>query len=183
MQKIGQLFVLAGAICLGHAANAADESAKPNPVKQQIMEWMLTDQKFVDKAVSSGRAEVELSQLAIQKSPTPRVKEFAQKMVDDHSKASLDLKTIAQDKGLKIPLEMDDDHMKALKKLQSLDGANFDAQYIDLMIEDHEKNVSLFTAASDDKKLNAQLQTFAQRTLPILKEHLAHVRALGKVDR
>lgn len=158
------------------------KSSEVSPIKQRVMEWMLTDQKFVEKVLESGRAEVELSQLALQKSSTPNVKDFAQRMVDDHSKASLDLKTIAQAKNLTIPLEMDSDHAKALKKLQNLDGANFDASYIDLMVEDHEKNVSLFAAASGDKKLDAQLQAFAQKTLPTLREHLAHAKALGKVD-
>lgn len=184
MSNAGKLFFLVGVLCLGNSVYAADSSNSEsgNPVKQKLMEWTLTDQKFVDKAVASGRAEIELSQLAIQKSPTPRIKEFAQKMVDEHTKSSMDLKTLAQSKGLVIPLEMDSEHTKALKKLQTMEGANFDAYYIDRMIEDHEKNVSLFAAASSDKKLDSQLQTFAERLLPELKEHLTHAKALGKVD-
>ena len=158
------------------------KDSEPSPIKQRIIQWTLTDQKFVDKVVASGRAEVELSQLALQKSSTKNVKDFAQRMVDDHSKASLELKTIAQAKNLNIPLEMDSEHTKALKKLQTLDGAAFDAHYIDLMVDDHEKNVSLFAAAGGDKSLDAQLQTFAQKTLPILREHLAHVKALAKPE-
>lgn len=159
-----------------------DKNSELSPIKQRFIELTLTDQKFVDKVVESGRAEVELSQLALQKSSSVKVKTFAQKMVDDHGKASLELKEIAQSKGLKVPLEMDPEHAKALKKLQSLEGAAFDALYIDLMVEDHEKNVSLFVAASADKKLDGQLQSFVQKKLPVLREHLAHAKALGSIE-
>lgn len=178
---------LSAALIAGGSAQADDsattapagKNSELYPIKQRFIEWMLTDQKFVDKVVESGRAEIELSQLALQKSSNAKIKAFAQKMVDDHSKVSLEIKEIAQGRGLKVPLEMDGEHAKAQKKLQSLDGAAFDAHYIDLMVEDHEKNISLFTAAGADKKLDAQLQSFAQKTLPALREHLTHARTLG----
>lgn len=188
--KSGSAFLLMGLLVAGQAAysetpamdNSKAKSSEVSPLKQRFIEWTLTDQKFVDKVLESGRAEVELSQLALQKSSNLKIKDFAQRMVDDHSKASLDLKTIAQGKGLNVPLEMDAEHAKALKKLQSLDGANFDAYYVDLMIEDHDKNVSLFVAASADKKLDSQLQAFSQKTLPVLREHLTHAKSLGATE-
>lgn len=189
MFKLNHLIFLVAVSMAGNFAYAQNPSAEnsdmkssENPIKQRFIEWTLTDQKFVDKALEAGRAEVELSQLALQKSTSEKIKSFAQKMVDDHSKASLDLKTIAQGKNLDIPLEMDAAHTKALKKLQTLEGASFDANYIDLMVEDHDKSVSLFVAASADKKLDTQLQAFAQKILPVLREHLAHVKALEKVE-
>lgn len=164
------------------SAPANTRNSELFPIKQRLIEWMLDDQKFVDKAVEAGRAEVELSQLALQKSTNSKVRAFSQKIIDEHNKASLELKEIAQARSLKIPLEMSLEHAKALKKLESLEGANFDAYYIDLMVEDHEKNISLFVAATADKTLDPKIQAFAQKMVPILRAHLGHAKSLGTAE-
>lgn len=188
MNKISQ-FIFWLCICAAPVVHSDNSSVPANtrtselfPIKQRFIEWMLDDQKFVDKAVEAGRAEVELSQLALQKSTNTKVRGFSQKMIEEHNKASLELKEIAQARSLKVPLEMDLEHAKALKKLESLEGANFDAYYIDLMVEDHEKNVSLFVAATADKTLDPKIQAFAQKTLPILRAHLGHAKSLGTAE-
>jgi putative membrane protein len=159
--------------------DAASQEGNGFGIKQHFIQWMLTDKKFVEKAAESGHAEIELSKLALQKTQTPQIKNFAQKMVDDHSAAALELENIARSKNLSVTSELDADHQKALSRLQAAEGAKFDAMYIDLMEEDHEKAVSLLTAAAADKKIDPQLQSFAQKNLPTFRMHLEHAKTLG----
>ena len=52
-------------------------------------------------------AEIQLGQLALQKSTNPKVRQFAQKMVDDHSKANDQLRQVASANGLTVPEDLD----------------------------------------------------------------------------
>lgn len=51
-------------------------------------------QQFVRKAATGGLAEVQLGQMALQRAASPEVKQFAQQMVDDHTKANNELRQI-----------------------------------------------------------------------------------------
>lgn len=135
------------------------------------MSEALTDQAFVAKAAQAGMAEVELSQLALQKSKDDQVRSFAQQMVQDHEKANTELKSIAQKHGLQVPPKTDSKHQQALEKLQGVSGAQFDAAYSKSMKMDHDKAVALFTDASKAERLNPDLKTFAAKTLPTLQTH------------
>lgn len=173
--------ILVIAIC-GVPLESLAASGTPNvPVtglKLRFIKWILNDQKFVEKAVEDGHAEIEFSKLALQKSNTPQIREFAQEMLDDHSKVSLELKGIAQGKNLTIPLELDLDHKEDLGNLQEADADEFDAKYLAIMQKDHEKTVSLFAAAAESKKIGQSLQGFAKKTLPVVQLHLQHVYSL-----
>jgi putative membrane protein len=178
--------MLAGLLIGGAGHLSADTSPSSSSeffsIKQHFIEWMLTDQKFVEKAVESGRAEIEASKLALQKSDNKTVSEFAKRMVDDHTKASLDLKEIAQNTNIKIPIDLSSEHTDKLKKLVDLSGEQFDLAYIDMMKKEHDQDESLFVAASADKKLDAQLQDFARKTLPVIRDHLGHAKSLGTLQ-
>lgn len=135
------------------------------------MSAALTDQAFVAKAAQAGMAEVELSQLALQKSKDDQVRSFAQQMVQDHEKANTELKSIAEKHGLQVPPKTDAKHQQALQKLQGLSGAQFDAAYSKDMTKDHDEAVALFTDASTAQRLNPDLKSFAAKTLPTLQTH------------
>src|SRR3954464_917284 len=68
------------------------------------------DKAFVMKAAEGGLAEVELGKLAADKASSNDVKQFGQMMVDDHSKANDQLKSVAQQKGITLPTDTDAKH-------------------------------------------------------------------------
>jgi len=157
------LFVLAGAVCLVGAGRPRAEEKKADA--------KLSAQEFVTKASAAGLAEVNLGNLAKDRASSPHVKDFAQHMVTDHTKANAELLKLADAKGLKPASRMDETHEKLATKLAGLKGADFDKEYMKAMVKDHEDAVSLFEHASkgvDDK----DLQAWAGKTLPTLKEHL-----------
>jgi putative membrane protein len=91
--------------------------------------------------------------------------------VTDHTKAGAKLQAIAGKKGLSLPTEMDAEQKAELDRLSQLSGAAFDRAYMELMVSDHEKDVSEFETEANSGA-DPQLKTFAATTLPTLKIHL-----------
>ena len=127
------------------------------------------DKTFVNEAASGGMAEVELSKIA-QKSENADVKRFADRMVQDHTKANEQLAATATGLGVDMPKALDSEHERMREKLQTLHGKAFDEQYVRDMVEDHNKAVKLFR---QEERLghHPELKQFAQKTLPTLEEH------------
>jgi len=124
---------------------------------------------FVTKAAQGGLTEVAVSKAAEASSQDPKVKQFAEQMVRDHSKANDELASLAKSKGLQVPTSLDAEHQAIVQKLSNKKGADFDAAYGKQMKEDHAKTVALFQAAT--KTSDPDLAAFAKKTLPTLTEH------------
>lgn len=135
------------------------------------------DRNFLMDAAMGGMMEVELGRLAAQQGASDAVKQFGQRMVDDHSKANQELMNLAQGKGITLPTTMDEKHHKDMTKLSSLSGADFDREYVKMMVSDHRKDVSEFEKEST-RGTDADLREFASKTLPTLQEHLKLAEAL-----
>jgi putative membrane protein len=134
------------------------------------------DVEFVLDAAQGGMAEVELGKLAAERAKNDEVKKFAQRMVDDHTKAGEQLKSIADSKGIKLPTEMEAKDRALMNRLQKLNGAAFDRAYMQAMVSDHVKDVSEFKKEANAGR-DPQVKSFASTTLPTLEEHLQHARA------
>jgi len=132
---------------------------------------------FWSEAAVGGMAEVELGKLASQKAKNADVKKFAQMMVTDHSKANDELKSVAQKKNISLPTALDSSHKSDLDELQSESADNFDKEYVDMMVEDHEKDVAFFQRQADTGT-DPDAKAFAAKTLPVLKKHLDAIKAI-----
>lgn len=131
----------------------------------------LSSATFVEKAVQGGMTEVEVSKLALEKSKNEDVKSAANHMVNDHTQANNELKTLATSKNLTVPTELDARHKAAIAELRSKSSAEFDRAYAQQMSKDHDKTVALFKSASTATGVDADLQAFARKTLPALEKH------------
>ncbi len=133
------------------------------------------DAKFVREAAIANMAEIEAGKLAQQKASDPKVKQFAQHMVDDHTKASQQLQQLASSKGAQLPGEVDRKHKRLMDKLSKADGDDFDRHYMRAQVDDHEKTVKLFEKEAKNGK-DADLKQFADQMVPTLRQHLKEAR-------
>jgi putative membrane protein len=133
------------------------------------------DKEFASKVSAAGLAEVNLSGLALRFARNPAVKQFAQHMVDDHMRASRELTQMANQRSIKLPGEMDEEHQKCYDKLKKLSGAEFDRAYMEAMVKDHEKAVEAFEKESKEGK-DAAMKRWATQLTPIMKRHLESAR-------
>ena len=137
------------------------------------------DKEFISKAGMGGLAEVQMGNLALQKASSNDVRQFAQRMVSEHSAANEELNQLATVKGTALPTELDSAHKGMLDHLTSLTGAEFDKAYMQHMVEDHQKDVSEFEKASTSAG-DSDLKTWANKTLPVLQDHLKTAQTVAK---
>lgn len=135
------------------------------------------DRKFANKAAQAGTAEINDAQTALKNADRQDVKDFAQHMIDDHTKAANQLKSIATGEGLTLPNGESAADKKQSDKLHKLSGTQFDRQYVLTERKAHKAAVALFTAESKNAK-DSQLKSFAGETLPILQDHLKMITAM-----
>lgn len=129
------------------------------------------DHAFVEKAAMGGMVEVELGKLAQQKAASDDVKKFGARMEQDHAKASEELKQVASSKGIQLPASLDKKHQADVDRFSKMSGAQFDRAYMDHMVDDHKKDVADFKKEASSGK-DADVKSFASKTLPTLQEHL-----------
>ena len=132
---------------------------------------------FMNEAAKGGLAEIELSKLTLNNTQNKELKDFAQKMVVDHTKASYELKKLAEQKNVGLPTEMDGEHKSIKDAMTELRGAEFDKKYVDTMVADHEKTVNLFKTQVESGT-DAEAKEFAARTLPNLQMHLDMIKKI-----
>jgi putative membrane protein len=136
------------------------------------------DRRFLTAAAMSGMAEVELGQLAVQRGASDAVKQFGQRMVDDHTRANQELIGLASGAGVTLPTALDAKHRALVDRMSRLSGAAFDRAYKSQMVKDHTSAVALFQREAG-RGAHADLKAFATRTLPTLQEHLGMAREMA----
>lgn len=142
-------------------------------------ENMEEDQEFMVEAASGGLMEVQLGTLAAQNAASPRVKEFGQMMVKDHTAANTEMMAMAEKKNISLPAAPGEDHQHHIDGLKDKKGVEFDKDYMSMMVKDHEEDIENFEKASQNAK-DAELKAFATKTLPILKQHLEMAKSINE---
>ena len=139
---------------------------------------MPKDQSFLLEAAAAQEAEISLGRMATERAKTDRVKQFGQRMIDDHQRAGKEVSELAPQMGIK-PIEiLPMVHKDKAQQLSQLTGEDFDRSYITYMFKDHLHDVTEFEQNMQDLK-NPQVQQWASATLPVLKEHLTMARDIA----
>lgn len=131
-------------------------------------------------AAQSNKLELQTSQLALEKATDPQVREFAQRMIDDHGKAGRELATLATSKGVELPEGPSLMQQAKLKLLEFADGGDFDRRYSESMSTAHNDTIELFQTAVNEAT-DPDVKAFAEKTLPTLREHLEMAKRLPGV--
>lgn len=162
-----------------------------------------SDKNFVNDVLSDGMAEVELAKLAKDHAANAAVKQFAQMMIDDHTKSGDQLKQIASANSIPQDAKIDDKHQNLMDKLSKLNGADFDKEYMSAMVDDHQDvvgdlrgRVNENRSASDrltgknpenpaavqpersDNTVTMRINEWAANTLPTIERHLDRAKQL-----
>lgn len=137
------------------------------------------DSTFVLKASESDMTEIHLGKLASKQGDSPAVREFAARMVKDHTKSSAELTTVAAKQGFSLAKEISSEHKQACDKLSKMAGAEFDRNYITGQVKAHREAVKLFKNQVKSGQ-DADLRAFANKTLPVIEEHLKMAQDIAK---
>jgi len=142
-----------------------------------------TDPQIAMIAVTANNVDIDAGKLAAQKSSNPKVKQFAQMMVTDHT--SVNKKATALAKKLKVTPEeshtsrsLKSDGDKTLEKLRGLSGAEFDKAYVDNEVGYHEAVIKVVTDTLIPNTKNAELKKLLETAGPVFNSHLTHAKEL-----
>lgn len=163
----------------GQTTSGSPTSGKPSSTDTTAAPSLSgRDKAFVKDAAIGGLAEVQFGRLAAERASSPDIKQFGQRMVDDHGKANDKLMAIAKQKNVEVPTELTGKPASEYQKLSKLSGSDFDREYVKLMLDDHKKDVSEFRKQSKSGQ-DPDVKAFATEALPTLESHLAAVQGLA----
>jgi putative membrane protein len=137
------------------------------------------DKMFVKKAIQGNLVEVQLGQLTLQKSSNDQVKQFAQKMIDDHTMMNERLMPIVQQLRVEAPTEISKKDKSLISKMQALSGPAYDQAYIKDMVKDHKDDLSAFHTEVSNGQYLAVKNAAAEASTTIAK-HLEMAQQLAK---
>lgn len=148
---------------VGQAANDADSA---------LTEEAPTSLAFVQAAAMSNLYEIAAANIALDKAEAGSVRDFAQMMVTDHSKALETLEDAVGSSGqtLALPINLDADHQAKVDILQSLQGAAFDREYLSQQMTAHREALTLLKSYGGEGEI-AELRQFAQGAIPTVQKH------------
>lgn len=129
------------------------------------------DGAFAMNGAQANMAEIALGRLATQKSQNPEVKRFVQRLIADHTQANTALKPLASKKNITLPPDVKPEQKATYDRLAKLSGAEFDREFMALMVTNHQKSEAAYQAESTNGA-DPELKAFAAKLLPTIEEHL-----------
>jgi putative membrane protein len=138
-----------------------------------------TGSTFLVRVANSGLTEVELTSMAQQKAVSQSVKDLAAMLHKDHMALNEQVKTLAGQKNITLPTVVSDDKKKDIEDLRAKTGNEFDRTFINMIIKAHESSIESFEKAMNDAK-DADVKSFADKTLPTLRAHLQAAKDVEK---
>jgi len=166
---IRTLTLTALATLLALPAAVAQETAAAAPVNDSL---------FAAAASDSGLAEVGLSQLGVQKASNAELKKFSQQMVDEHNRLNQTLTTLATRRGIPLARAIDVRAQFCTQSLAGLSGEQFDHCYAKAQLLAHKEAVATFEAEAERGR-DPELNAFAAKELPRIKEHLKMIEPIA----
>jgi putative membrane protein len=134
-----------------------------------------TDRAFFEKAAKASMAEIQISRVAASRTSNPEVRRLAQMMVEDHERALEELTALAAARGVSLPAK--EPHPD---KWEKRDAKNFDRDYLDKLVDDHNDVVRMFEKHAKDGE-DADTVAFARKHLPKMQHHLQQSLDLKRV--
>jgi predicted outer membrane protein len=139
-------------------------------VAEELLVILQPTEYLVD-AYEDGLLEIQLGQLALQKGTNAQVKQFAQRMIDDHTQINSRVTALAKQKNVTLPTALSAEQQEIVTLISSFSAADFDKAYMDRNVLTHAEDVSKTTVVSQ-RGSDADIKALAAQSLPILQEHL-----------
>jgi putative membrane protein len=136
------------------------------------------DKQFMTMAARTNMIEAHEGQMA-EDQGAPDIKDFAQTLVTDHTKAYQDLQQLASKTGVQIPTGIDSGKDPAIRQLMHLKGEGFDRQFARDEVVDHQRAIAAFRREADHGQ-DPDVKNYASQMIPILQKHLQMAQEIAK---
>jgi predicted outer membrane protein len=190
MSRSKVVLTLALAFAFPAAASAAPGTGDTKPVKKETKKTQARlsegDLSTLQHHHDVNLMEIEMGKLAQQKGG-PEVKKYAAQLVKDHQTADKTAIQIAKARAVTLSEHarpMTDveeaEHQKqmdTMTRLQSLEGANFDREYLTAMVDGHSAELGYLTVAIADAN-DAKLKSHLEKVRPVVERHADEARTI-----
>ena len=174
---LGALLTTPAGAQIGNPAGVEPGTLEAAPGKPAPHQANTQDRLFARLVAVGGMAEVDFAKLADEKAQHRSVKDFARRMVQDHSKANDQLKGLAKRSNIPLPSDFDPDQKNMRAELDNATGTAFDVAYMQGQVVDHQKTATLLQYEIGLGQ-DGDLQRFAVATLPTVLAHLEMARGI-----
>jgi putative membrane protein len=162
--------LLLGMLLIGFTSCNDDEDSPGEKVSAQ-------DREFAVQATYSNLAEIALGQIALSETEDESVRQFAQMMVTDHTKAQDELRYLAESFNLEIPDTLNREQQVLYEELEQLQGYSLDSAYISSQVAAHQEAQQVFQKEVDQGE-NPDIVKYASSNLPLITAHLTQAMEL-----
>lgn len=184
-QVIMKQFILGAAVMVAITGMAACDNANNTDSKdlaEDINERNLEhtvledDAEFAVWAADEGLIAVRLGELAAARAENPQVKQLAASIVGDHTKAIDELKSLAEIKGIVLPVVPGSENQNDYERIAAKTGADFEKEYIDYTVREHKKLVDKYRDEADEAG-DPDVRSWINEKIPVLQQHLQQAEA------
>jgi putative membrane protein len=142
-------------------------------------EAKIANERFLRAADQDSLTDIRLGTVAQKHAASDAVKKYGERAVRDHSSMNKELRVITSKNGIKLAEGLDQKHQELIKGLSELKGSEFDRAYTKDMVSGHEKAIEQFEIEVKNGR-DSDVQAWAQKWLPTLREHLKLARETVK---
>lgn len=159
------------------SVNVAQDAPAETDNDTAPAETTALDREFIIMAAQGNNAEIQTSQLALERATDEAVRQYAQRMIDEHTAANQELEPLAAERGVELPTTPSSFDAAVLERLSQVPDAEFDRAYMDTQVNAHLKSLAVFRTGAQQVEDTA-LQSYARTLLPTIGEHLEMARTM-----
>lgn len=168
-------------------ANPTDTTRRADATASAPMPRIVADTG--DRAIfltldAANTTEIEEAQVALTKASSPRVKAFAQTLVDDHTAVRQAARDLARTSLGEIPSVPPDTtsnaHTAAMQQWANLTGKDFDRAFLEHQVDMHKEVIGDVREQLIPSARSKALKALLQKALPTLESHRRTAEGLSK---
>jgi len=152
-----------------------DDNGDKGVANEEVGEAIIN---FVTEMTEITMMDLERGKIAAQKATKRPLKDFGGLMVKDNSSMLNELKLLAVQKNIAIPMELGHYKAEDVNELKEIHGGSFDKKFVAMKIKDLKKDVKKIERAT--RSTDADIQVFATKYLPVVQSHLDRIKALRR---
>ncbi|WP_437813238.1 DUF4142 domain-containing protein [Sorangium sp. So ce1078] len=167
-------------------AGATEPGATTSTAPSAPVEAPLTDEQIVAVLDAANKKEIDEAQLAQTKAKNKDVKAYARVIAQHHTEAKAKQAKLIKKLGITAAdsdksKQLADETQQAVEQLKALQGADFDQQFVALMVKDHQTTLDLLDRRVLPNAKNADLKAMVEKELrPTIEKHLKDAEALAQ---
>jgi putative membrane protein len=179
--NIATLSLIVSLVACGPKKNEDSKEVAEDQNEQKFDKSKIEDDtEFAVKIADAGMLEVKLGELAQTNGYASEVKSFGKMMIEDHSKAGDELKSVAAQKNISLPTELSAKSQDKYNDLSKKNGKDFDDAYTDAMVSGHKDVLDLMKKEAE-KGNDADLKSWATGKVAVIEHHLEMAKQAEEV--